>query len=322
MVGAGAVLGACSLALSYSGIDDGVRDAASQSGDGSSPLGSDAAGLDGTAPLDATADTTAPPTDGQPAPPGDAGADADANGNADAADSSSTVVSDGACPTLPGPVLVPAGAFCIDSTEVTVGQYAAFLTAKAGSTSGQPALCSSWNTTLTPGDWATTGAGAQDLPVPYTNWCEAFTYCAWAGKRLCGAPDGGSADPRAWYDPTKSEWAAACTHGGDGNDVYPYGLAFSATTCNGDGYGAGKTLPSVSTCVGGYPGLFDMSGNVYEWEDSCQNQDGGPLAGENDFCFTRGGAFDADAATLQCDDGTAYTRYSQAADLGFRCCWP
>jgi hypothetical protein len=302
---------ACSLALDFAGIDDGVRDGS---------LGEDVfvsadAQVDGAPLHDATID--APPT------PDDAPSVTDAT---DATDAPVVPPSDGGCPTtLPGPVLVPADGFCIDSTEVTVAQYTAFLAAKAGAVTGQPSLCSPWNNTFVPGSGAAgwPPAGPTTQPVPNTNWCQAYMYCQWAGKRLCGAPGGGSADPNGWYDQTKSEWFAACSRNFDGLHAYPYGNTYEPTVCNGADYDAGKALPSLASCGGGYPGLFDMSGNMFEWEDSCGQPDGGTtLTGQMDYCHTRGGAYTESAATLQCDDGTAYTRESQAPNVGFRCCSP
>jgi formylglycine-generating enzyme required for sulfatase activity len=296
-------LGACSLALDFAGIDDGARDGSAGVEDAAV---SPDARADGPG-FDATSDAVSPPDDAPPP-------------NADATDAPATFPTDGACPTLPGPVLVPAGGFCIDSTEVTVAQFTTYLAAKGGSLAGQPALCA-WNTSLVPGGWPPAGSTAQ--PVPNANWCQAYMFCQWAGKRLCGAPDGGPADPNGWYDATKSEWFAACSRNDDGLHDYPYGNAYETAACNGVDYDAGKALPSLASCVGGYPGLHDMSGNVYEWEDSCGQADGGTaLTGPNDYCHTRGGAYDQVATTLQCDDGTAYTRESQSPNLGFRCCSP
>jgi len=47
-------------------------------------------------------------------------------------------------PVLQGPKMIDVGGYSVDSTEVTVANYKAFLKAKAGDTSGQPAVCS-WN---------------------------------------------------------------------------------------------------------------------------------------------------------------------------------
>jgi hypothetical protein len=63
-----------------------------------------------------------------------------------------------------------------------------------------------------------------------------------------------------------------------------------------------------------------MSGNVLEWQDSC-DQNGG--ARENDICAFRGGSYGKGGATDQAC-GAAYTAARNAAfdDVGFRCCWP
>ncbi len=141
---------ACSLALDYSGIDDGVRDATSDGSD--IDAASDASIHDGS--VDALTDGGA--------------LDSQTGGDSAPLDYAAP---DGPCPNLPGPPLVPAGTSCIDSTEVTVGQYTAFLTAKAGDTSGQPIECSAWNTSLVPNTWPQTG---DDIPVAYANWCQAY----------------------------------------------------------------------------------------------------------------------------------------------------
>src|SRR5438067_1858316 len=80
------------------------------------------------------------------------GADAGGTDAADAADAATFDAAD-AQPTPAlcgsashGPQMIDAGAYCIDSTEVTQGQYLEFLNAKKGDTSGQSGECTSWNT--------------------------------------------------------------------------------------------------------------------------------------------------------------------------------
>jgi formylglycine-generating enzyme required for sulfatase activity len=220
--------------------------------------------------------------------------------------------------------MVSAGTFCIDSTEVTLGQYTAFLAAKAGDTSGQPAHCL-WNTSYTPTSaWPPPASAPNDQAMRGVDWCDAFMYCAWAGKRLCGNADGGSSDPNSVSDPTVSQWFRACSHNNDGVHAYPYGLTYQASLCNGTDYDAGGPLPSLSTCRGGYPGLFDMSGNVIEWEDSCwptpTSPDAGDTSGASDFCNIRGGGFGQGAQGLTCDSNIATVRSNGGGDNGFRCC--
>jgi len=219
---------------------------------------------------------------------------------------------DGGCPGRGGPnairVTTPLGAFCIDATEVTVGQYRAYLAAGGGA-SPDPA-CSG-------ADAGAPGASCEPLapskdayPVTCVTWCQASAFCAWAGKRLCGRIGGGSDAVDAENDPTKSEWMYACT--GGSSNAYPYGSTFDGTLCN---VNASATIPAGSraTCQGGVPGLFDMSGNVEEWVDACQT----------DSCLARGGDFSATAANAGCTTAIAtMLEFRTAAEnfRGFRCC--
>jgi formylglycine-generating enzyme required for sulfatase activity len=156
------------------------------------------------------------------------------------------------------------------------------------------------------------------------NWCDAYMYCAWAGKRLCGNPDGGSSDPNNANNPVIDEWYRACSHNADGLHVYPYGLTYDASACNGADYDAQSPLRSLSTCQGGYPGIFDMSGNVIEWEDSCTptptSPDAGDTSGASDFCNVRGGSFLSTGSQITCDLGILVQRWGGGNDNGFRCC--
>ena len=97
----------------------------------------------------------------------------------------------GACAVKGGPMvrIVSAigSAYCIDSTEVTQSQYSAFLTGTRESVSDPPPECRS-NTDLVP----CAGAGYEpatrgNYPVTCIDWCDAWSFCHWAGKRLCGA---------------------------------------------------------------------------------------------------------------------------------------
>ncbi|HEY2511680.1 MAG TPA: SUMF1/EgtB/PvdO family nonheme iron enzyme [Polyangiaceae bacterium] len=311
----GASAAACSLALDFSGIDDGVRDGAAGEGGLTTPDG----GMpDATLPLESGSPDASEGggeggvvTDGSPL--------TDAPAEADAADA---CVANGPCPCLPGPAMVSIGSFCIDSTEVTVGQYTDFLSAAGGNLPPQPDSCSQWNSSLLPQGWPP--SGATDLPIGNANWCQAYMYCEWAGKHLCGALDGGSADPNQWGTATESQWYKACSHNGDGLHTYPYGNTYDPARCNGTDYDAGGALPALASCAGGYDGgLFDMSGNLLEWEDSCDTNgdDAGPPLGHANFCHTRGGSYSDNSGGLRCDEGVLYTRESPAANVGFRCCW-
>lgn len=222
--------------------------------------------------------------------------------------------------------VVVTGGYAIDATEVTRAQYASVLPVL--SSAGQPPACS-WNADFTPqteDDSAGCGAGVWppgangSFPVVCVDWCDAYAYCQAVGKRLCGQIGGTHADFGDYADATKSQWFNVCSSGG--SSLFPYPGAFNDQVCNGEGYGAGAALPvaTLDGCqptVAGFEGVYDLSGNVSEWEDSCDVADGG--SGD---CRVRGGSFLGDIYYLRCDSDYAYTPGFQVSAIGFRCCGP
>jgi len=228
---------------------------------------------------------------------------------------STTGGSGGGCPSGMGPSMVRLpGGYCIDATEVTRGQYKAWL--GTGPTIDSSVVeCSSWKTTLNPPCSLIT-EDAQ-LPAACVDWCDAYLYCRAAGKRLCGQI-GGTSNPYSDYAISTSQWYVACTSGGAAN-TYPYGSSYDASKCNGYAYNSGIPIHvgSAAGCqsnASGYQGVFDLSGNMWEWEDSCN----GP--GQTDQCRLRGGSFTGSTSALAC--GYAYNGYRNANynSVGFRCC--
>ncbi|MFQ5449775.1 MAG: formylglycine-generating enzyme family protein [Nitrospinaceae bacterium] len=130
------------------------------------------------------------------------------------------------------------GAFYIDLYEVTNEDYKKFVDAAKRTP---------------PYHWpgGKIPRGKEKHPVVYVNWFDARDYCQWAGKRL----------------PTEEEWEKAA-RGEDGN-IYPWGNVWTLDKSNNPYKHSTGTEP-----VGSYPegrspyGLYDMSGNVWEWVDS------------------------------------------------------
>ena len=247
---------------------------------------------------DAAADTThdAAPSPREEGGPVDAGLDGDA-------------APDGMVLFASGPTR-----YWIDARETTVGEYIAFRDSK-GSDAGLPMLCGFKNGTLGPRA-SCTAPGTATLPMVCVDWCDAFAYCTFVGKRLCGRIGGGAPTPfPELASPLVNEWTRACANGVD-TTVYPYGPMFEAGVCNtSETSSALKPPGSLAGCKGGLPGLFDMSGNVAEWDDSCAGTSG---AGDN--CGRHGGSYTQNSGAVACSSAVTKGRDSAENDVGIRCC--
>jgi hypothetical protein len=220
-----------------------------------------------------------------------------------------------------GPELVPAGArLCIDATPVTRDQYAKFVAANLP-LDDQMVGCQG-NTS-----WVQMGLlDAGSSPVDGVDWCDAWSYCAWAGKTLCGSfpgvtlPEGGyddagnfshglSAAGLSVDDRDASATAWAC-EGGDAGLTYPYGNDDDPSQCFSMGFFSGHAPPGPvmsKGCEGGFPGIYDMVG-IYQWIDDCTGE----------VCSVVGGS--------ECRGAMGFSpllEYYTAVDygfVGFRCC--
>jgi len=243
-------------------------------------------------------------------------------------DSSTTITREGgACPQD----MVNVGTFCIDRTEVTQAKYDEFLKGVnvSAAIASLPPRCT-WNTSFVPGfpgdggvaenTFATncqttdfyTPTATPNLPVECVDWCDSYAYCAFRGKRLCGAIAGGAGALASSEDATKSQWYRACA-GETGALVYPYGATYSEAACPTTDL---VDVGSRPGCVGSVPNLFDLSGNVSEWTDECDG------TSKSARCGRRGGAFsdkDVDLACKANTDGDSDITH-MSLRLGFRCC--
>jgi formylglycine-generating enzyme required for sulfatase activity len=257
------------------------------------------------------------------------GAATNLDSSADAPATETSTVDAGINPCLgeagtAGPRMIQADGYCIDSTEVTVAQYMQFV-GDASAATGQSPVCA-WNSiTFAPatdgtGDPRCTPANVDpifrgDFPITCVNWCDAYAYCDWAGKRLCGTIGGGSV-PFDSLTTSSSQWFLACAS--TANDTFP-------NDSNDGGncvLNQSASVPVGTTqCNGGYPGLVDMVGNVEEWVDSCDENgetDGGGTS--VDRCHAMGDEFGENFSGPGCRNTDYDTRNETWAGIGFRCC--
>ena len=183
------------------------------------------------------------------------------------------------------PCTVPA--FLIDTTEVTVAQYAEFCRTVEGG----------WRI---PEEIRSVMDAYADHPVSWVSWFDAEAYALFRGKTL----------------PSRAQWARAAYGGGNVSDQYPWGPEWQGNACNCQGQAtvAVKSFDRDRT----WSGCFDMAGNVSEWTTSCPVAEASkrePDFGDNmELC---GGSFTLGVTPLNTVRAMAYE--TRAADVGFRC---
>ena len=181
-------------------------------------------------------------------------------------------------------------AFYIDVAEVTCARYENFL-----KDTGYPPH-KMWNPEY----------DRPDDPVVGVSWEDALAFTTWAEKRL----------------PTEAEWEKAA-RGGLVGRKFPWGDEIDREKANYKSFG---TTPVKSYEPNGY-GLYDMSGNVWEWcqdwyskeyyELSAKKNPQGPILGSKKV--VRGGAWYCDEAALQVSNRHKNDPHLGSFHIGFRC---
>lgn len=193
--------------------------------------------------------------------------------------------------------LVSLDNFEMGRTEVTNAQYQAFV--KATDFKNEK-----WQELYKP--------GMENHPALGINWDDAVAYCQWLTK-LTG---------RTYRLPTEAEWEYAA--GGSQGVVYSWGNGWDPALSN-----VGK-LKKEPIAVASYPpngfGLYDMTGNVWEWcsdwygenyyKETVERNPAGPITGE--LRIQRGGGWNSPKEFCRISFRSRNPVDSRSSTTGFR----
>lgn len=223
------------------------------------------------------------------------------------------------CPEAGGSMRRMPEGYCIDRKEVTLAQYAAWLATSPPLPDAEDRYCG-WQQTEPWGGWQPGAGEGDDYPVYGVTWCDAAGYCGSFGKRLCGRIGGGPVAPEDANDPTTSEWFSACS--AHGQYTFVYGNTYEDATCSADAsFPPSRAVVPVGSMIQcqspdqQYAGIFDLNGNIAEWDDSCSDE----------TCWARGGAVSLSPENqFSCAWRVGFSSDNPRAItfpmVGFRCC--
>jgi len=234
----------------------------------------------------------------------------------------------------------------IGTYEITNAEYAAFLRAKAASDPFNlynPAMAGPFGGITRsglPGSYTYVAVrGRASHPVNYVSFWDACRFANWlhngqgGGDTETGAYTlGGVANPVnasvtrnagwKWAVTSEDEWYKAAHHQpwlemGDIDDYWLYATSSNSMPTIGQAnYGnvIGNTTPGGSYAPN-YYGVFDMNGNVYEWNEAMPPSG---AFGTNVFRGGRGGSYAEFGIDLRADNRGATYPESEGSNIGFR----
>jgi formylglycine-generating enzyme required for sulfatase activity len=203
---------------------------------------------------------------------------------------------------------VTLSSFHIDSREVSFAMYDSCVTKGACTPAHyDDGKCLMWTSSGIRKVRVPVQYRSPDFPVVCVSWRQARQYCSYKGKKL----------------PTEAQWEYAALAG------------------SGKTYSWGNESPASSRCVqssnnkpaqtGGYApndwGIFDMTGNVWEWTSdryakdyysvSETNNPAGPAVGR--YRVIRGGGWYSTAKQLRIKNRQWFVPESGEVSIGIRC---
>lgn len=204
--------------------------------------------------------------------------------------------------------------FYISKYEVTNAEYAEFLNAKGNQTEGGKTwldIADEYCNIAKKGSRYVAKSGYENHPVIEVTWYGAAAYAKWKGGRL----------------PTEAEWEYAA-RGGKKQKATKYAGSNNIATAAWYSGNSGATTHPVGSKQPNELGLYDMSGNVWEWCSDWYAKDyysGSPLSNPK-------GAASGSRRVLRGGSWSNYPRGCRVAirgingpddsgdDIGFRIC--
>jgi len=228
--------------------------------------------------------------------------------------------------------------FYVGKYEVTVGDFRKFVNETGYRTDAERQDgCHVWigNSEEKKGDanWSNTGfPQTENSPVGCVSWDDAYRYIQWLNKKM----------RKVYRLPTEAEWEYAARSRGK---PYQYGWGNEEPSGNIADISARKELSGVkiwegyndgyvySAPVGSFNpnelGIYDMSGNVYEWVEDWYVKDyyknspkNNPRGSVGEFKVLRGGAWDLEPGTARTSSRYWNIPGARAVCMGFRLAHP
>ncbi|MEO5375436.1 MAG: formylglycine-generating enzyme family protein [Alphaproteobacteria bacterium] len=213
--------------------------------------------------------------------------------------------------------------FAVGRSEVTVGQWAAFVNASGHTVDNS---CYHWSASKWVSregrTWRRPGFDQSEHdPVVCVSWEDASAFVKWLNRKVSGNSNGSG----PYRLLTEAEWEYASRAGGTGewscgsdknclNEVAWYNANSGS-----------KTHPAASKAANAF-GLHDMHGNVWEWVEDCfvGSHAGAPVDGAARKCdgsplrVVRGGSWDGNFFDLRSSSRIGIVAEDRFFSTGFR----
>lgn len=170
----------------------------------------------------------------------------------------------------------------------------------------------------------------DNLPVEKVTWYDAIEFCNAMSQREGLTPvytisvDNIQADWSAngYRLPTEAEWEYAA-RGGKGSKGYKYSGSNEVDEVGWYKSNSGKKTNPVGRKIANELGIYDMSGNVWEWcwdsRRTISESKTDPRGADSErFRMRRGGSWTSDAVFIRPANRNSFSPSSSSSTLGFR----